>query len=105
VNAYTDANLFETMRRDESDGAGPHELVHLIRGEAKPGEQALGSCIRRKLPTSCDPTVDAYTYANLFEIGFVARLIFYTLERQGLHWWTSLSLSLSARWFGSSGYC
>jgi hypothetical protein len=43
-DAYTDADLFETIRHirgDEVDGAGTHEVVHHIIGEATPDEQAL----------------------------------------------------------------
>jgi hypothetical protein len=68
ADAYTDANLFETIRQTRKlNGAGPHELVHLIRGEVTPDEQVLGSCTRRKPLTSWDPTVDAYTETNLFQ--------------------------------------
>jgi hypothetical protein len=51
-DAYTDADLFETIcqiRGDELDGASTHELVHHIRGEATPEEEALGTLTRRKL--------------------------------------------------------
>jgi hypothetical protein len=51
-DAYTSANLFETIcqiRGDELDDAGTHELVHHIRGKATPDELALGSFTRPKL--------------------------------------------------------
>jgi hypothetical protein len=51
-DAYTDADLFETIcqiRGDELDGASTHELVHHIRGEATPDEQVLVSFTRPKL--------------------------------------------------------
>jgi hypothetical protein len=51
-DAYTDADLFETIcqiRGDEVDGAGTHELVHHIRDEATPEEEALGTLTRRML--------------------------------------------------------
>jgi hypothetical protein len=38
---YTDADFFETIcqiRGDNPDGAGTHELVHHIHGEATPDE-------------------------------------------------------------------
>jgi hypothetical protein len=55
--AHTDVHLFEMIRPirgDELDGAGTHELVRHIHGEATPDEQNLGSFTRRKvkqLPT------------------------------------------------------
>jgi hypothetical protein len=51
-DAYTDADLFKTICQihgDELGGAGTHELVHHIRGEATPEEEALGNLTRRKL--------------------------------------------------------
>jgi hypothetical protein len=56
-DAYTDADLFETIRQirgDELDGAGS---LHLFHGEATFDEQALGCSTRHKLkqlPTSWD---------------------------------------------------
>jgi hypothetical protein len=50
-DAYTDADLFETIcqiRGDKQDGAGTHELVHHMHGEATPDEQVLGCFTRRK---------------------------------------------------------
>jgi hypothetical protein len=50
-DAYTDADLFETIfqiRGDELDGAGTRKLVHYIRGEATPDEEVIGSFTRRK---------------------------------------------------------
>jgi hypothetical protein len=51
-DAYTDADLFETVcqiREDELDDAGTYELVYHIRDKAAPEELALGSFSRRKL--------------------------------------------------------
>jgi hypothetical protein len=51
-DAYTDADLFETVcqiRGDELDDAGTYELVHHIRGKATADELALGSFTHRKL--------------------------------------------------------
>jgi hypothetical protein len=51
-DAYTDADIFETIsqvREDELEDAGTFELVHHIRGKAPPNELALASFTRRKL--------------------------------------------------------
>jgi hypothetical protein len=51
-DAYTDADLFETVcqiRGDELDDAAIYELVHHIRGKGTPNELELGSFTRRKL--------------------------------------------------------
>ena len=51
-DAYTDADLFETVSQihgDELDDAGTYQLVHHSRGEATADELALGSFTRRKL--------------------------------------------------------
>jgi hypothetical protein len=51
-DAYTDADLFETVcqsRGDKVDDGGTYELVHHIRGRVRPDELALGSFTRRKL--------------------------------------------------------
>jgi hypothetical protein len=51
-DAYTDADLFETVcqiRGDELDDAGTYELVHHTHAKATAYELALGSFTRRKL--------------------------------------------------------
>jgi hypothetical protein len=51
-DAYTDADLFETVcqiRGNGLDDAGTYELVHHIRGKAAAGELALNSSTRCKL--------------------------------------------------------
>jgi hypothetical protein len=51
-DADTDADLYETIctiRGGKLDSAGTHKLVHHIRGEATPDEQAIGSFMRCKL--------------------------------------------------------
>jgi hypothetical protein len=48
---YSNVDLFEMIcqiRGDELNGAGTHELVHRIRGEAIPDEVIIGSFTRRK---------------------------------------------------------
>jgi hypothetical protein len=51
-DAYTDADLFETVcqiRGDKLDDAGTYELVHHICGKAIPDELALNSFTCHKL--------------------------------------------------------
>ena len=51
-DAYTDADLFETMRQirgDELDGADAYQLVHRMHGKATSDYKALGSFTRRML--------------------------------------------------------
>jgi hypothetical protein len=51
-DACTEADSFETIcqiREDELDSASTREVVHHIRGEATPDEQALASFTLRKL--------------------------------------------------------
>jgi hypothetical protein len=50
-DAYTDADLFETIRQihgDKPDSSFTHELVHHIHGEATHEEYVLGYLTRRK---------------------------------------------------------
>jgi hypothetical protein len=50
-DVYTDAHLFETICQicgDEQHGAGTHELVHHIRGDAVADEESLDSLTHRK---------------------------------------------------------